>query len=183
MEPREVILNMLPKATQGAEIGVHEGNFSLHILKIARPTVLHLIDPWKHQEESAYQGARYGGLMTTGQEGMDVRFQRVQDRFDRLVKAGRVVLHRKFSDQAAAEFEDGSLGWVYIDGNHTYECVLRDLELYFEKLSPEGILAGDDYGDVGWWKNGVTRAVQTFAQAHPNVNVVVMANQFLIHKS
>lgn len=50
---------------------------------------------------------------------------------------------------------------IYIDGAHEYDSVTRDLTLYWELLSDDGILVGDDY--VGW--DGVTRAANDFARA------------------
>ena len=35
--------------------------------------------------------------------------------------------------------------WLYIDGDHTKEGVLRDIEAYFPRLCPGGVLCFDDY--------------------------------------
>ena len=51
---------------------------------------------------------------------------------------------------------------IYIDADHEYDAVRRDLAHYFELLSPDGVLIGDDFG---CWP-GVTRAVEEFAEAH-----------------
>ena len=34
---------------------------------------------------------------------------------------------------------------IYIDGNHEYDFVKKDLENYYPKLKDGGILAGDDF--------------------------------------
>jgi predicted O-methyltransferase YrrM len=73
--------------------------------------------------------------------------------------AGVVEIHRAGSADAADRFPDGAFDWVYVDGDHTYESVRIDLELYRAKVRPGGILAGDDYGTEGWWQAGVTRSV------------------------
>jgi hypothetical protein len=59
----------------------------------------------------------------------------------------RCVIHRQTSRQAAAEFRDRSLDFVYLDARHYREALLEDLELWAPKLRHGGILAGHDYLD------------------------------------
>lgn len=47
--------------------------------------------------------------------------------------------------RAARTFADGSLDFVYIDGNHTRESVLEDCRAWWPKIKPGGTLAGHDY--------------------------------------
>ena len=37
------------------------------------------------------------------------------------------------------------LDFVYIDGNHDYDYVKKDLELYYPKLKGGGVLGGDNF--------------------------------------
>lgn len=46
---------------------------------------------------------------------------------------------------------------VFIDGSHTYEHVLGDIQLWLSYLLPEGLICGHDYGSD--WP-GVDRAVR-----------------------
>lgn len=62
---------------------------------------------------------------------------------------------RKPSIEAAKDFADGSIDIVYIDANHDYEEVKKDIEAWLPKIKKGGIISGHDYG--GW--PGVTRAV------------------------
>lgn len=39
----------------------------------------------------------------------------------------------------------GAPGFVYVDGDHTYQAVADDLRAWWDRLIPEGILAGHDY--------------------------------------
>jgi len=52
---------------------------------------------------------------------------------------------RKTSTDAVEEFEDNSIDFIFIDGNHAYEYVLNDMEKYYPKLKYGGIMCGDDY--------------------------------------
>ena len=53
------------------------------------------------------------------------------------------------SVQAAAEFDDGSLDWVFIDADHSYAAVVADIAAWAPKLKPGGLLSGHDYGRAG----------------------------------
>lgn len=159
MGSRSFVLDMLPKESVGAEIGVHLGKFSTEILRVVRPSSLHLIDPWKHETGDEYSKAWYGGTVKAGQGGMDTRFEGVCRRFRSQILAGIVVLHRSSSEAALGGMADNSLDWIYIDGNHHYEFVKTDLELSMRKVRPGGLITGDDYQEGGFWEGGVVKAV------------------------
>lgn len=54
-----------------------------------------------------------------------------------------------------AQFSDGSIDCLFIDGCHDTPAVLRDIDVWRVKVRPGGIMAGDDYG----WES-VARAVK-----------------------
>lgn len=51
---------------------------------------------------------------------------------------------------------------IYIDGSHELAAVMRDIECYWQLLSPDGIMILDDY--QAW--PGVTQAVNSFAHVN-----------------
>jgi cephalosporin hydroxylase len=77
---------------------------------------------------------------------------------------------RMLSHEAAALVPDGSLDFVYIDAEHTYEGCLADLRLWSPKVRRGGIVSGDDYRFVNpkrprrWSPSfaGVDKAVEEF---------------------
>ena len=89
---------------------------------------------------------------------------------------------RMRSPDAAAQLEDACLDWAYIDGDHTYEAVKADLHAYWRLLKTGGLLAGDDYGLAGWWEDGVTRAVDEFADRDRCEGPTIIGSQFLFTK-
>jgi hypothetical protein len=179
---RAFLLELVPKGAVSAEIGVWKGDFSAQMLEIVKPRKLHLIDPWLLHNSDEYARAKYGRPMSKSQERMDEVHQSVLDRFAAPIEAGVVEVHRASSEDAAAAFEDGYFDWVYVDGNHTYDFVKRDLKLYFEKIKSGGLLGGDDYRSAGWWKDGVTRAVDDFVRSGRCELVLTKAEQFLLRK-
>jgi hypothetical protein len=173
----------MPKHGVCAEIGVWKGDFSAEILRLNQPAKLHLIDPWKYQAGEEYQEALYGGGMAKSQGFMDTVWESVLARFATEIERGLVEVHRGFSEQLAPEFRDEYFDWVYIDGNHLYEFVKRDLESFYPKVRPGGFLAGDDYHNSGWWDGGVKRAVDAFVDLGLAEVVSTSADQFVLQKA
>jgi hypothetical protein len=175
---REELLPFLPKGAVGAEIGVAEGAFSAAILAAAEPGELHLIDPWSHLESGA-DLLQAGGILAAVDEartrgdrfdapppnsGGDADYARVVARFE---ADPRVRLHRQYSYKAVAGFDEGYFDFVYIDGNHRYEFVLRDLEDFAARLKPGGLLFGHDFFEDAFARKehyGVVDAVSVFVK-------------------
>lgn len=158
--PRWRLLETLPKGAVGAEVGVHLGDYSETILAIARPSKLYLIDPWKYETGEDYKTAWYGGA--SEKDELDARYESVKTRFAAKIASGQVEVLRQDSESALSGFKDGELDFVYIDGNHLYDFVKKDLELSLKKVRPGGFITGDDYTPGGWWKGGVKKAVDEF---------------------
>ena len=180
-DERVDLLNLLPKGSVGAEIGVWRGDFSSRLLSVVRPARLHLVDPWKFETSSGYERARYGGAVAKNQAEMDGIYETVLRRFAEEAETGVVLVHRGPSAQIGMQFDDAYFDWVYIDGNHLYEYVKSDLEVFETKVKPGGLLTGDDYGVRGWWEDGVTRAVDEFV-AGSICKPVRLRRQFVLRK-
>lgn len=172
---RDALLARLPRHSVGAEIGVYKGEFSALVKKRLKPRELHLIDPWKCREDSVYRSGWYGADKTSQTE-MDAICEAVRSRF----VGNGTQLHRMTSAEAVTQFPNRYFDWVYVDGDHQYGAVKQDLELYLPKLKPSGFLCGDDYGNVGWWEDGVTRAVNEFLSTHPCRTILIENRQFLL---
>lgn len=180
---RLAVLNGMPKGSICAEIGVYKGDYSEAILSVVKPNQLHLIDPWRFQVDKRYDSSWYGGATGKDQENMDSIYNSVQKRFANEIKAGVVGTHRLPSDQAAGSFKDGYFDWVYIDGDHQYKYVKKDLENFYKKVKVGGFLVCDDYGIQGWWDDGVLKAVHEFL-LNNHCKVAFMAGtQFVIQKT
>jgi SAM-dependent methyltransferase len=181
-ESRGFLLDHLPKGSEGAEVGVHLGDFSRQILDHVAPRKLRLIDPWLHVDDPAYARAWYGGKAEGGQAEMDLRHRSVEERFEAEIRAGQVEIQRGTSQEIAARLPDDSLDWVYIDGDHTYEFVRADLESFLRIVRPGGLLTGDDYVEGAWWKGGVKRAVDEFIEKEAVEVVAITGRQFILRK-
>jgi predicted O-methyltransferase YrrM len=72
-----------------------------------------------------------------------------------------VNVYKLSSQEAVDNYADASLDFVFIDASHDYESVLQDVRMWYPKVKPGGIFAGDDY-QPSW--PGVIQAVNQFAQ-------------------
>lgn len=154
------VLKRLNGSAVGAEIGVFGGDMSVSLLSRPDLTLL-MVDSWKGGGES-YQGDSGDFHATLSQEQQDSYYRRTQEvvRF-----AGeRAKIIRKDSCNAARDIPDGSLDFVFIDADHSYEGSKADIEAWVRKVKPGGLLSGHDYGNTQFPKFGVTRSVSEFSR-------------------
>lgn len=176
------MLKEMPKQSVCAEIGVYKGDLSTRILRIVKPTKLHLIDPWKYESSANYRESVYGGERGASQAKMDSIYEAVLRHFQMQIKTGTVSVHRAASSDASFAFPDGYFDWIYIDGNHQCEFVRNDLENYYPKVKKGGFMTGDDYGECGWWQGGVTKAVDDFVMKGLVEVLQIKNSQFCLRK-
>ena len=67
-----------------------------------------------------------------------------------------IIHYEDYSYNVVNKFLNKSIDFIYIDAEHTYESVKKDLELYLPKLKVGGIIGGHDYHHV--WP-GVCKAI------------------------
>ena len=131
------ILKNYVKAESGAEVGVFTGEFSELLIRGLPDLKLHLIDPYREFPKEVYDD-----IANDDQDVQDARYEYVCKLFQ---KKKNVEILRLTSEEAALKIPDESLDFVYIDANHAYQFVKRDIELWRPKVKPNGILAGHDY--------------------------------------
>lgn len=166
-----LLLNYWGLLGTGVEVGVAKGEHAKNILDYW-PGFLHLVDPWTHLPDypEVYDHEKnYLECMENLKE-----------------HSGRFETHRQTSSEAVGAFKDGSLDFVYLDANHGYEAVKRDLEAWWPKVREGGMLAGDDYGVVeeqwvdfghGRVRFGVKKAVDEWAlKERKNISLDIYAD-------
>jgi len=174
-EKRKGIIEYFPKNGIGAEIGILRGDFSSLILEITKPRLLCLVDPWIHTDEAGCAEANEGRRT---QKQMDEIYECVKLKFENV---GEVEILRMLSGIFFSLCAPGELDFCYIDGNHLFDAVMQDMEGAWKVVKSGGVIAGDDYGVVGWWKDGVTLAINHFCKIK-NITPQIFDNQFLIQR-
>jgi hypothetical protein len=122
------------------EVGTWEGDFSAALLRLTNCRKLYCVDPYKHFDDDSYPD----GMNKLTQVEFDAKFAKTKQRLETEF-GDRVIMLRLTSLEAAKLFENGSIDFVYIDGNHDYKAVLEDVLTWYPKLkSSSGVLCGDD---------------------------------------
>ena len=116
----------------GVELGVKCGDTLAHILKECQNVSMIGVDLW--QAAPGYESWDHDDNMSQAAAVADAY-------------PGRLTLMRECTWDAAGSFEDGSLDFVFVDGDHRTESVLRDIAAWRPKIRPGGMLCGHD---VGW---------------------------------
>lgn len=160
-------IDLIPKNTIGAELGVWKGNSSLQFLTKAK--FLHMVDSWsviayeESDEHGNYEGYldRYKKIVGSNnpkdfQKFYDNIFEEVTEKF----KDKPVTIHRKTTQEWFKNFHE-KIDWIYVDANHSYKDALNDLRESFKRIKSGGILFADDFSSQ---KPGVKKAVEDFSQ-------------------
>lgn len=84
-----------------------------------------------------------------------------------------------YSHEAAVAVPD-RIGLLIIDGNHEYESVARDLELYAPKVLPGGFIFLDDHTDT---YPGVVTATAEFLGANSSFRLIHQAYFAILQRS
>jgi Methyltransferase domain len=165
---RRFLLDLLPKNSTGVELGVFKGEFTEQILRTVKPKMLYLIDLWEYNKD--IHSANFDE-----KPDMIKNYEHVKRRYGRL---RNVMIKKGYSDQELQQLADDSLDWIYVDADHRYEGVKKDLEMAIKKVKKNGIIAGDDYIEKQGW--GVVKAVNELLETK-QVEIILIKNyQFVL---
>ena len=128
----------LGEKLKGIEIGTCRAESTAYFLeKCPNIDLLTTIDPYKGYQD-------WNGEIT--QETVD-RFMEVAKK--NLKKYGkRVKMLREESGNAASNFKNESVDFIFVDGDHSYDATLADCEAYYPLLKKGGLFCGHDYQTI-----------------------------------
>jgi len=150
----KLIKETIPNPKYGIEIGVAFGSNSFNLLNSFDNLNLYSVDPYiKYSNED-----KMSDLMEN--EKGDQFYEFVSNRLKN--KFGNRSIFIRGTSQELQEKPDEFFDFIYIDGDHTYEGVNKDLINTFLKIKKGGILSGDDYGVCEDYNFGVRKAVNEF---------------------
>jgi hypothetical protein len=123
------------KDIDAVEIGVLTGRNSEDILKRLNINKIYLIDPYVE-----YESINDNKLFWVSKKRATRDFFLAKRRLRNY--KNKIVWIKKYSDKAIKDIP--IVDFVYIDGNHKYKFVKKDVFLYWEKVKSGGILSGHD---------------------------------------
>ena len=160
----QAILDALPNGpVTGAEIGVFAGELSAYLLTHRPDLTLYLVDSWKG-DGTDYIGDSGDFHASLTQDRQDIYHQMALEAVRFAGDRAKILPYS--SKEASTLVTDGSLDFVFIDADHSYEGCKADISLWLPKLKDGGVLSGHDYENTDYPKFGVRAAVDEFAQAN-----------------
>jgi hypothetical protein len=120
------IISRNNKNLVGVEIGTAEGGNAKNMLDFLSIKKLYLVDPW----------LPYDGYVT------DKTYSKAKKTLSDY--SDKLEYIQKTSEEAV-NFVPNDIDFIYIDGNHSYDFVKKDIELYYPKVKKGGIIGGHDF--------------------------------------
>lgn len=151
----EKLLDTLPNVISYVEIGIAAGFHIETILKKYTNVKCFGIDPYvPYDPTDDFNNIGKIEKTLSIQENFDLFCKSVTNR---LSKYSNFTHIKESSLTAHSYYEDKSVDLIFVDGDHTYDAVKQDCNLWWNKLKSGGIMCWDDYN----W-HGVKRAVDEF---------------------
>lgn len=116
------------------EVGVHKADYGYLTLDIVPDMIWYGVDPYTlyGRRRKIYHQNIWDGLCLKVTAKMSRRF------------GERFILVRKRSDEAIP-YLPAKVDFVFIDGNHDYDYVIKDLRMYEPLVKKGGIMAAHDF--------------------------------------
>ena len=171
---RNEIINLIPEGAIIVEIGVFKGEYSKVIHTSVNFKHMYLVDVFE------------GNTGSGDKDGENMCYVQLEDVYKSLTEfynEKNVTLIKGYSHNVIPTFQDNFIDFIYIDADHTYESVKRELNSVYSKVKIGGIISGHDYCSVKF--PGVVRAVIEFC-TEKNLQVTYITQDklpsFVIYK-
>ena len=146
-----------PKNGIGAELGVARGYNSMHLFQITKPSKIYLVDTWMN--DYPYTFKMDPSLWNGPNKSI------VESIFTEELGNGKVSIYHGYTNAFLNTLEDDYLDWIYIDADHRYDGARADFRKAYDKVKPNGTIAGHDFMVHPMaWKSGVVRALTEMIQ-------------------
>ena len=126
--------------TAGAELGVHEGVTYRHLLASCPELTLYGVDMWTHKPI----------------------FNEWYNQLKQDFKGNpRSIILKESTFTAHKHIDDGTLDFVFIDADHQYNSVKRDITNWLPKIKPNGYICGHDINQI-WVQQAVKETIEEY---------------------
>jgi hypothetical protein len=144
-------------------IGTYEGDFADMLMVTWKGRKLYCVDPWQ---------PGYDNMDPASSADMVEVEAKARKKLDKYGKTVHIL--KETSAEAASQFDEGQLDFVYLDGRHQTDSMAQDLSLWWPKLRSGGILAGHDIVCPGEKGGGWGAFIQLPIFLHARMNKVII---------
>jgi FkbM family methyltransferase len=85
------------------------------------------------------------------------------NKLDKFIKNNNCIPMKMLSSDANKKIIEDDFDFIYIDGDHSYDYVKEDIEIWYPKVRAGGLICGHDYNNQ--WE-GVVQAVDEFVERY-----------------
>jgi hypothetical protein len=155
----EEIYKRLPKDKPiiGAEIGVWTGKTSSYLIENLPNLTMYMIDAWADPvtiPSFFNSGAKMARFDKSVYDSAYNTVQQIQLKYP-----DRSFVIKDISLRASWRFNGNTLDFVFLDGDHSYEGLSLDMDLWYPKVKLGGLFCGHDYNPADKGFRGVKKAV------------------------
>lgn len=153
------LLELFDLKGEVVEVGVAEGNNSELMATWDCVTKMWMVDNWATIEGQKGDGSEI-------QSWHDSNYIKCAAICERDIKCKMI---QGMSTIVAEQFENDSLIMVYLDADHSFDAVKRDLVAWYPKVKSGGIIAGHDFLAEEY---GVNQSVKEFCSGRFEINLI-----------
>lgn len=136
---RYEVLKELPRGGTAVEVGVAYGDFTRPILEIMQPDIFIAIDNFSISPQDEPWGRQL--LKNSRSNHYDYYCGQFRDR----IGEGRMFVRKGLSWEMIAALPDNSVDYMYVDADHSYDSVFKEIQALKTKMKPNGIVQFNDY--------------------------------------
>lgn len=167
------LLNQLKLTGMGVEVGSFKGEFAKHISRNWNGK-LYMIDVWRELSDSEYTDA------SNNRDSMAI-YESAMKNIDGF--EDKTFMLRMRGELAKDLFVDESLDFVYIDANHSYDSVKRDIEDWYPKVKKGGLVMGHDYLPSNLYNDSTKKDIDLYTWPNDNPSDVMYAGIFGVNSA
>lgn len=129
------------------EIGVADGELAERFCVSPHIKKYYGIDPWTEYTTPPDLNFVQGYIRDPDAENspsfFEILFQEARERLSKFNSKSKLI--RDYSHKQVNCFEDNFFDIIYINGNHQYEYVLKDIKGWYSKLKPNGMMLINEF--------------------------------------
>lgn len=156
---RYEVLKYLPTGGTAVEVGVAYGDFSTHILNTLKPDLFITIDSFEITAGNEPWGRH------TLQELHCSHHEYYTRQFSEPIQSGKMLVKKGLSWDMLEQLPDNSIDYIYVDADHSYDSVSKEIAILKSKVKPQAIIHFNDYtyfDQNALMPYGVPKAVHEF---------------------